>query len=43
MIKKVKNTVPWTYFINGFNEEETIGNFYKNCKKSIKKSLELRK
>ena len=29
MIKKVKNTVPWTYIINDLNGEEIIGNFYK--------------
>ena len=29
MIKKVKNTVPWTYIIIDLNGEEIIGNFYK--------------
>ena len=28
VIKKVKNTVPWTYVINGLNDEEIIGTFY---------------
>ena len=28
MIKKVKNTVPWTYFINDLNGEEIIGTCY---------------
>ena len=28
VIKKVKNTVPWTYVINDLNEEEIIGTFY---------------
>ena len=28
MIKKVKNTVPWTYAINDLNGEEIIGTFY---------------
>ena len=28
-IKKVKNTVPWTYFINDLNDNEIIGTFYK--------------
>ena len=28
VIKKVKNTVPWTYVINDLNGEETIGTFY---------------
>ena len=27
MIKKVKNTVPWTYVINDFNGEENCLNF----------------
>ena len=27
-IKKVKNTVPWTYVINDLNGEEIIGTFY---------------
>ena len=29
VIKKVKNTVSWTYAINGLNEEEVVGTFYK--------------
>ena len=28
MIKKVKNTVPWTYVINDLNDDEVIGTFY---------------
>ena len=28
MIKKVKNTVPWTYVINDLNGEEIIGTCY---------------
>ena len=28
VIKKVKNTVPGTYFINDLNGEEIIGTFY---------------
>ena len=28
VIKKNKNTVPWTYVINDLNGEETIGTFY---------------
>ena len=30
MIKKVKHTVPWTYFIKDFNGEEVVGTFYEN-------------
>ena len=29
MIKKVKNTVPWTYVISDLNGEEIVGTFYK--------------
>ena len=28
MIKKVKNTLPWTYVINDLNGEEIVGTFY---------------
>ena len=28
VIKKVKNTVPWTYVINDLNDDEIIGTFY---------------
>ena len=28
MIKKIKNTVPWTYVIDAFNGEEITGTFY---------------
>ena len=28
VIKKVKNTVPWTYVLNDLNGEEIIGTFY---------------
>ena len=39
VIKKVKNTVPWSYVINNLNAEETVGIFdEKDCKKQIKKS-----
>ena len=30
IIKKIKNTVPWTYAINDVNGEEIIGTFYEN-------------
>ena len=29
-INKVKNTLPWTYFINDFNGEDIVGTFYEN-------------
>ena len=28
VIKKFKNTVPWTYFISDLKGEETVGTFY---------------
>ena len=28
VIRKVKNTVPWTYVISDLNGEEIIGTFY---------------
>ena len=28
IMKKIKNTVPWTYVINNVNEEEIVGTFY---------------
>ena len=30
IIKKIKNTVSWTYVINNLNGEEIIGTFYEN-------------
>ena len=40
VIKKVKNTVSWTYVINDLNREEIIKAFYeKNYKRLIKKNL----
>ena len=28
VVKKIKNTVPWTYVISDLNREEIIGSFY---------------
>ena len=40
VIKKVKNTVPWTYVINDLNGEEIIGTFMKkNYKRLINKNF----
>ena len=40
VIKKVKNTVPWTYNINDVNDEEIIGTFYeKELQRLIKKNI----
>ena len=42
VIKKVKNTLPWTYAISDLNSEEIVRKFRKkNCKKELK--LELKK
>ena len=30
IIKKIKNTVLWTYILNDLNGEEIIGTFYEN-------------
>ena len=43
VIKKVKNTVPWTYVISDLKGEEIVGTFYekelqKKIKNKIKKS-----
>ena len=44
VIKKVKNTVPWTYVINDLMQQKLLEIFTKkDCKKQIKKSLELKK
>ena len=44
MIKKVKNTLPWTYVISDTKGEEFLQRFTKKkCKKQIRKSLELKK
>ena len=44
MIKKVKNTVPWTYVINDLKGEEIVRTFYENnYKKQIKMHSELKK
>ena len=44
VIKKVKNTVPWTYVINDLNGEEIIGTFYaKELQKTNKKEFQIEK
>ena len=44
VIKKVKNTVLWTYVINDLNGEEIIGSFYeKEFQKTNQKELKQRK
>ena len=44
LIKKVKNTVPWTYNINGLNGEEIVGTFYeKELKKTNQQEFRIEK
>ena len=44
VIKKVKNTVPWTYVTNDVNDEEINGTIYeKELKRLIKKNLGLKR
>ena len=44
VIKKVRNTLPWTYAISDLKVEEIAGSFTKKtCKKQIQKNLELKK
>ena len=40
VIKKVKNTLPWTYFIKDLNGDEIIGRFYeKELQKTNQQNL----
>ena len=44
VIKKVKNTVPWTYVINGLNGEEIIATFYeKELQKTNQREFRIEK
>ena len=44
VIKKVKNTVPWTYVINDLNGEEKIGTFYeKELQKTSQEEFRIEK
>ena len=44
MIKKVRNTVPWTYVINDLNGEENIGTFFeKQLQNPNQKELRIEK
>ena len=43
-IKKVKNTVPWTYVINDLNGEEITGTFYeKELQKTSQEDFRIEK
>ena len=42
VIKKVQNTVPWTYVINDLNGEEIVGTFYeKELQKTNQKEFRI--
>ena len=44
MIKEVKNTAPWQYFISDLNGEEIVGIFYENkLQKIFQKELRIEK
>ena len=44
VIKKVKNTVPWIYVINDFNDDKIVGTFYKNkFEKAKQKEFRIKK
>ena len=44
VIKKVKNTVPWTYVINDLNGQEIIGTFYeKELQKTSQEEFRIEK
>ena len=43
-IKKIKNTVPWTYVISDLNGEEILGSFYeKELQKANQKEFRIEK
>ena len=44
VVKKIKNTVPWTYIINDLNGEEIAGSFYeKELQKTNQKEFRIEK
>ena len=44
MIKRVKNTVSWTYIISDINDQEIVVTFYeKELQKTNQKELEIEK
>ena len=42
MIKKVKNTVPWTYVIQDVNGKEVVGTFYGRKLQKTNQSMKLK-
>ena len=44
VVKKIKNTVPWTYVISDLNGEEIVGSFYeKELQKTNQKQFRIEK
>ena len=44
IVKRIENTVPWTYVISDLNGEEIVGSFYeKELQKTNKKKLGIKK
>ena len=44
VVKKIKNTVPWTYLVSDLNHEEIVGSFYeKQLQKINQKELRIEK
>ena len=44
LLKKIKNTVPWTYVISDLNGEEIVGSFYeKKLQKTNQKEFRIEK
>ena len=44
VVKKIKNTVPWTYVINDLNGQEIVGSFYeKELQKTNQKEFRIEK
>ena len=44
IVKKIKNTVPWTYVISDLNDEEIVGSFYeKELQKTNQKEFRIEK
>ena len=44
IVKKIKNTIPWTYVISNLNGEEIVGSFYeKELQKTNQKEFRIEK
>ena len=44
IIKKIKNTVPWSYVLNDLNGKEIVGTFYENeLQKTNQKEFSIKK